>query len=140
MTSGGTFDWETGFWGMMRWGVPSSIALIAAPSLPTWASSFPLIVLIGLPTALFFATIAWGLGGLFVALPLWAGLVALKLRAKRLRMAMIVLGALTVGAIGMLGREFLGDGYPVSPIIVALGGALSGALGGYGFCRGAMRL
>jgi len=138
MAADGTFDWEAGFWGMMWWGVPSSIVLISAPSLPTWGSSFALIVLIGLPTALFFATIVWGLGGLCVALPLWAALVAFKLRGRTLRMAMIVLGALVVGTIWMVGRGFAGA-LIASGGIAGLLGALSGALGGYGFCRSAMR-
>lgn len=131
-----------GLAGMLCWGVPSSIVLVLtllAIDLSRGVSDAGVIVLIGLPIGLVLATAAWGIGGLFVALPLWTILVRMGFRGRMLRWIGIGIGALGVGGLWgcFLWQTSTAD--LVATMTAAAVGALSGALGGYGFCRSAMR-
>ena len=134
-------DWEGGFWGMMRWGAPSSVILILAPmllGLTPNPSNFWLTLIFGLPLGTIFAVTVWGIGGLLVALPLWSILLVTGVHRLWLRRAMIGLGAVVVAGLwGWCAHEILD--LPAFFFAFAAAGAISGALGGYGFCRSAIR-
>lgn len=133
---------SAGILGMLVWGASSSVAVILAPMIQggllfTYDVGIAMIIVFSVLIALTIAAVVWGIGGLLVALPVWAVLVASGMSGRRLVLLMVTLGALVVGGIwaGFVRQPLGSPGY-----LLAFGmGAVSGALGGYGFCRSAMR-
>ncbi len=128
-----------GLRGLIAWGAPSSVVTILAPVfLESPSASWEWGLMFLLPGALVVAGAVWAISGLFIVLPLWFGLARLGLGRQLISWMLPIIGAVIVSAIwlwvgGMDSRE------PISMLRIAASGALSGALGGYGFCRGAMR-
>lgn len=132
---------SAGILGMLVWGASSSVAVILAPMLSAplfmYDIGIVMIIVLSVLIALTIAAVVWGIGGLFVALPVWVVLVASGMRGRCLILLMVTLGAVIVGGIwaGFVRQPFGSFGY-----LLAFGmGAVSGSLGGYGFCRSAMR-
>lgn len=129
-----------GWGGMLLWGASSSVGLILTPFTPAiWAVMPDLLALLlfAIAIAAGIAIVAWGIGGLFVAMPLWTLLLAIGLRGRGLILAMTGGGGIIVGGIwAFVTRAPVGS--PIFLTIFGMG-AITGALGGYGFCRSAMR-
>jgi hypothetical protein len=133
---------SSGLLGMLLWGASSSVLAIMGPMflggpLFMYDAGILVIVAFGALIAVTIAAVVWGLGGLVLALPIWLALIAAGARGWRLALSMICAGALAVGAIW---AWFLHAPIGSSGFWLAMGlGAISGAFGGYGFCRSAMR-
>lgn len=129
-----------GWGGMLVWGALSSVGLVLIPLVPVVWTVMPdllAFVLFAVTIALVIAIVVWGIGGLFVAMPLWTLFIATGMRGRWLIFTMTVAGAVIVGGIW---AAFVRAPFGSAAFLVVFGmGALTGALGGYGFCRSAMR-
>lgn len=126
-----------GMGGMVLWGAPSSL-LIATVGMAGVQSTnaWGLVTLVFgvMAYGLIPAAIVWMFGGLLFAIPLWVVLDRLGLTTCNMAVKAPILGALIVGSIwaALAGEWTLSLHLPTW----GLAGAISGALGGFGFHRG----